>query len=93
MLSLIKNILTSAQFQYLTFHTNPEVKGVQIQSVTLHVGLHSFHFNLISNMTTFRNEQKNDCLTPPTVGEGMCKDRIFAFMVLCAQFPLIGYAT
>ena len=30
----------------------------------------------------------------PTPGvEGVCKDRIFAFMVLCAQFPLISYAT
>ena len=30
----------------------------------------------------------------PTPGvEGVCKDSIFAFMVLCAQFPLIWYAT
>ena len=27
---------------------------MQIQSVTLHAGLHFFHFNLICNMTTFR---------------------------------------
>ena len=50
---------TSAQFQYLTF--KPNLRGqdcVQIQSVTLHVGLHFFHFTLICNMTTLRKEQK-----------------------------------
>ena len=25
--------------------------------------------------------------------DGVCNDSIFAFMVLCAQFPLIWYAT
>ena len=40
-------------------------------------------------MTTFLKE-KND----PTPGVvGVCNDSIFAFMVLCAQFPLIWYAT
>ena len=58
-LSSIKNILTSAQFQYLTF--KPNLRGqdcVYIQSVTLHVGLHFFAFTLICNMTTFKKEQK-----------------------------------
>ena len=65
-LSSIKNILTSAQFQYLTFKPNPRGQdSVQIQSVNLHVGLHFFHFTLICNMTTFRKERKNDLLTPP----------------------------
>ena len=54
-LNLIKSILTSAKFQYLTFKPNPRGQGcVQIQSVTLTVGLHFFHFNLICKMTTFR---------------------------------------
>ena len=59
-----------------------------IQSVTLHVGLNFFHFNLICNMTTFRKEKEND---PGVVG--VCNESMFAFMVLCAQFPLICYAT
>ena len=44
-------------------------------------------------MTTFRKE-KNIWpfdLTPGVVG--VCNDSIFAFIVLCAQFPLIRYAT
>ena len=31
---------------------------MQIQSVTLHVGLHFFHFNLICKMTIFRKENR-----------------------------------
>ena len=47
----------------------------------------SFPFNLIRNMTTFR---KKNCLTfDPTPGfEGVCNDRICAYMVLCVPFPL-----
>ena len=53
-----KNILTSTQFQYLTFQPNPRGQAcVKIQSVTLHVDLQFFHFNLICNMTTFRKEK------------------------------------
>ena len=62
-------------------------------SVTLHVGLHFFHFYLICNMTTFRKEKENDLLTPPHGVVGVCNNSIFAFMVLCDQFPLIWYAT
>ena len=58
-LSLIKSILTFAQFQYLTFKPSPRGQVcMYIQSVTLHAGLHFFHFNLICNMTTFRKENK-----------------------------------
>ena len=59
-----KYILTSTQFQYMTFLPNPRGQVcVLIQSVTLHVGLHFFHLNSICNMTTFR--KKDDFLTPP----------------------------
>ena len=58
------------------------------QGVTLHVGLHFFLFNLISNMTTFRKEKKMTFEPTPGVF-GVCNDSIFAFIVLCAQFPLI----
>ena len=44
-------------------------------------------------MTTFRKEKENDLLTPPNGVVGVCNDSIFAFMVLCDQFPLIWYAT
>ena len=44
-------------------------------------------------MTTFRKEKENDLLTPPHGVVGVCNDSIFAFMVLCNQFPLIWYAT
>ena len=44
-------------------------------------------------MTTFRKEKENDLLTPPHGVVGVCNDSIFAFMVLCDQFPLIWYAT
>ena len=44
-------------------------------------------------MTTFRKEKENDLLTPPHRVVGVCNDSIFAFMVLCDQFPLIWYAT
>ena len=50
MLSLIKKkyMLTSTQFQYMTFLPNPRGQVcVLIQSVTLHVGLHFFHLNSI----------------------------------------------
>ena len=33
-------------------------KYLHLQSVTLHVGLHFFHFNLICNMNTFRRKQE-----------------------------------
>ena len=58
-LSLIKKyILTSTQFQYMTFLPNPRGQVcVLIQSVTLHVGLHFFHLNSICNMTTFRKKR------------------------------------
>ena len=74
-LSLIKkNILTSTQFQYPTFQPNPSGQACdKTQSVTVHVGLHSFHFNLIctGNMTTFRKEKIYDLLTP-TQGSLVC---------------------
>ena len=39
-------------------------------------------------------KKKNDLLTPPTPGvKDVFKDSIFAFMVLCAQFLLMWYAT
>ena len=43
-------------------------------------------------MTTFRKEKKFDPLTP-SQGSRVCLDSMFAFMVICAQFPLIWYAT
>ena len=52
------------------------------QSVTLHVGLLSLQYDMqpLSEKMTF----------DPTPGvEAVCKDSIFATMVLCAQFPLI----
>ena len=58
----------------------------------LHVGLHFIPFNLICNMTTFR-EDKYLTFDPTTGVEGVCKDRIFLFMMLYAPFPLIWYAT
>ena len=51
-----------------------------------------FHFTLICNMTTFRKEQKWPFDPTPGV-VGVWNDSILAFMVLCAQFPLIWYAT
>ena len=64
-----KKILTPAKFQYLTFQSHPRGQGcVKNQIVTLHVGLHFFHFNLICSMTTFTNEKMFDLLTPPQVG-------------------------
>ena len=45
-------------------------------------------------MTTLRKEKKWPWPFDPTPGVfGVCNDSIFAFMVLCAQFPLIWYAT
>ena len=43
-------------------------------------------------MTTFRKEQKWPFDPTPGV-VGVCNDSILAFMVPCAQFPLIWYAT
>ena len=43
-------------------------------------------------MTTFRKEQKWPFDPTPWV-VGVCNDSTLAFMVLCAQFPLIWYAT
>ena len=83
----------SAQFQYLTFQANPRGQGcVLSQCFGLHVGLHFFHFNLICNITSFRKENIWPFDPTPEV-ESVSKDRIVAFMVLCAQFPLIWYAT
>ena len=50
-----------------------------------HDALSSIHFNLIYNMTTFR--EKND----PTTGfESMYKDRIIGCMLLHSSFSLIS---
>ena len=93
MLSLIKEIyLRLHNINNWPFNQTPEVKGGLFQSVTLHVGLHFFHYNLICNMTTFRKGKKWPFDPIPGV-EGVHKDSIFAFIVLCAQFPLIWYAT
>ena len=43
-------------------------------------------------MTTFRKEQNWPFDPTPRV-VGVCNDSTLAFMVLCAQFPLIWYAT
>ena len=43
-------------------------------------------------MTTFRKEKKWPFDPIPGVA-GVCNDSIFDFMVLCAQLPLIWYAT
>ena len=43
-------------------------------------------------MTTFRKEQKWPFDPTPGV-VGVCNDSTLAFMVLCARFPLIWYAT
>ena len=43
-------------------------------------------------MSTFRKEKRWPFGTTPGVF-GVCYDGIFAFMVLCAQLPLIWYAT
>ena len=43
-------------------------------------------------MSTFRKEKIWPFDPHPGV-VGVCNDSIFAFMVLCAQFPLIWYAT
>ena len=44
-------------------------------------------------MTTFRKSKYILPFDPILEVQGVCKDSIFAFMVLCAQFPLIWYAT
>ena len=63
---------------------------MKIQSVTLHVGLHFFHFNLICPMTTFRKE-KNDLFDPIPGVVGVCVMTAFCFHgALCSiSFNLI----
>ena len=52
-------------------------------------------FTLIWYATWSLSEKKKKKLTfDPTPGvEGVCKDLIFAYMVLYAEFPLIWYET
>ena len=45
------------------------------------------------NMTTFRKKKIIWPFDPTPVVIGVCNDSIFAFMVLCDQFPLIWYRT
>ena len=57
-------------------------------SMALYGSLRFSPFSLICNMTTF--SKKNKWLYDPTQGvEDVCKDRIFACMVLYAPFSLI----
>ena len=82
-LSSIK-INSSVQFQYLTFQSNPEIRGV----CNFYVGLFFFPFSLICKMTIFRKKMFTPFHPTPRV-EGVYKDRICACMVLYAPFPLI----
>ena len=60
----IKIYLHLHNFNIWPLNPTTEVKGVcKIQSVTLHVGLHLFHFNLRCNMTIFKKEKEIDLLT------------------------------